>query len=406
MIFRLRTILAAAAVALIATLAAFAPARAEAPTAREVMQLNSDLQDPDKAFDAVARARTYLANNPDSAFRVFLQRGIIIGLITGRAPGRFVVAAADTMLRAFRNQPLQQVVLNGEVAQYLVNHGDLLPRALQMARAAAYGVPPDSKYDPFRGFAFATLGEAYVLNDKPDSALTVLKRALASAPDTTRVLRVIGAAYERQKKDDLAIDAYARSLGVYLSSDTSALGPLRALWLKKGQPLEKMDQRIETARAASRQAIALDARRYERPAPGWTLPDLDGKSFKLADHAGKVVVLDFWGTWCGPCRQELPVFQMMYQKYKDKGVVFYGVNWERAAPGADPRQGVRDYMAKNSLDFPVVTDYDRVAQTAYEIEAFPTVFLIDKSGKIRYRNVGVAQGIEHILADQIESLME
>ena len=63
-------------------------------------------------------------------------------------------------------------------------------------------------------------------------------------------------------------------------------------------------------------------------------------------------------------------------------------------------------MAKNSLSFPVVLDNDRVAQTAYNIEGFPTVFLIDKTGTIRYRNVGVAQGIERILTDQIESLLE
>ena len=171
--------------------------------------------------------------------------------------------------------------------------------------------------------------------------------------------------------------------------------------------LPHLDGWIEArrSRAAGRNAV-LDSHRWERPAPAWTLPDLDGKSHQLADFAGKVVVLDFWGTWCGPCRQELPIYQKMFERYRDKGVVFYGVNWERTMPGQDPKPAVRDYLTKNGLTFPVVLDHERTAQTAYDIEAFPTVFLIDKTGKIRFRNVGVEPNIEHVLADQIESLLD
>ena len=126
----------------------------------------------------------------------------------------------------------------------------------------------------------------------------------------------------------------------------------------------------------------------------------------MADFKGKVVVLDFWGTWCGPCREELPIFQRVYEQYRSRDVVFYGVNWERTGPGQDPKKLVRDYMAKFNYSFPVVLDHDRNAQVAYNIEAFPTVFLIDKTGQVRYRNVGLAPGIEQILTDQIESLLK
>ena len=384
------------------------PARAAgagAPTAREIMQLNADVQDSSKAYAAVQKARAILAVTPDSTLRVFLHRAIVTGLIVGNAPGKMVIAAADSALATFKTQPLQQVVINGEVAQYLVNHGDLAPRALTMARAAALGVPADPQYDPFRGFALGTLGEAYLLNGRPDSALIVLKRALPIAPDSQRVLRGLGAAYEKTKQDDLAIDSYVRSLGVYLAPDTTAMTAARALWLKRGRPLAKLEERVAAARTASRNAV-LDTHRYEKPAPAWTLPDLDGKNSSLADFAGKVVVIDFWGTWCGPCRQELPIVQQMYERYKDRGVVFYGINWERTMPGQDPKPAVRDYLTKNGLTFPVVLDSERAAQTAYDIEAFPTLFLIDKTGKIRFKNVGVLPGIEHVLADQIESLLD
>ncbi|MEO5617949.1 MAG: redoxin domain-containing protein [Candidatus Eisenbacteria bacterium] len=379
--------------------------RSGTPTSRELLQLNTDLNDPDKAFEAVKTARSYLASKPDSAFRVFLHRGIVTGLIVGKAPGHMVVGAADSAIKTFRREPLQQVVIYGQVAQYLVNHRDLPKRALQMARSAVLGIPNEERYLPFRGFVLGTLGDAYLLNNKPDSALLVLKTALAMAPDSQRVLRQLGDAYAHLKKDDLAINAYSRSLTVYLGADTSAAPPLKALWTRKHGSLKGFDASLAKFGAASRKTVALDARRHDRSAPGWTLPNLDGKSLSLADHKGKVVVLDFWGTWCGPCREELPIFQKVYERYRNRDVVFYGVNWERTGPGQDATKLVRDYMAKFNYTFPVVLDRERSAQVAYSIEAFPTVFLIDKAGNIRYRNVGLSPGIEQILTDQIESLL-
>jgi len=184
------------------------------------------------------------------------------------------------------------------------------------------------------------------------------------------------------------------------------MAPLRALWIKKNGSIAGLDAAVNASRTASRKSVALDSRRYERPAPDWTLPDLAGKSFRLADYKGKVVVLDFWGSWCGPCRQELPVFQQMYERYREKDVVFFGVNWEKGGNGQDLKQLVRDFMSNNKYSFPVVLDHERSAQMAYDIQGFPTVYLIDRTGKIRYQNVGVADGIEHILSDQIDSLLE
>jgi thiol-disulfide isomerase/thioredoxin len=379
--------------------------RAGPPTSRELLDLNSALNDPEKAFEAVKKARVYLASKPDSAFRVFLHRGIITGLIVGKAPGHMVVGAADSALKTFAKDPLQQVIIHGQVAQYLVNHRDLPKRALQMARLAVLGIPNDERYLPFRGFALGTLGDAYMLNDRPDSALMVLKSALAFAPDTQRVLRQLGDAYAVLKKDDLAINAYSRSLAVYLASDTTAAPPLKALWTKKHGSLAGFAKHLEPFAQASRKKVALDSRVHEMKAPDWTLPDLDDKQLRLADHKGKVVVLDFWGTWCGPCREELPIFQKVYEQYRSRDVVFYGVNWERTGPGQDPKKLVREYMAKYKYSFPVVLDRERNAQVAYGIEAFPTVFLIDKAGNVRYRNVGLSPGIEQILSDQIESLL-
>ena len=81
---------------------------------------------------------------------------------------------------------------------------------------------------------------------------------------------------------------------------------------------------------ASRQYVVFDSRKADMPAPAWELKDISGKTVKLADFKGKIVVMDFWGSWCPPCRAELPAFQKMYEKHGmgDK-VVFLGMNWER-----------------------------------------------------------------------------
>jgi len=397
--------------ALLLGFATFATAPAAAGNrmaANDLINLNNALQDPARAPEAVKTVRSFLANHPDSLYAVYMRRMLLAGLIVSKAPGAEVAGAADTALRTFTGPEnrQQRAILSGEVAQYLVNRKELPQKALAMARSSYREVPPDPDSDALRGYALATLGEALLFNNRPDTAVVVLKRALEFSPDSARVLSKLGGAYEHQGKNDLAIDMYVRSLGVYLNSDTTSMTPLRALWIKKNGSIAGLDAAVDSARAASRKVVALDSRRYERAAPDWTLPDLQGKNFRLADYKGKVVVLDFWGSWCGPCRQELPVFQQMYERYREKDVVFFGVNWEKGGNGQDLKQLVRDFMATNKYSFPVVLDHERNAQMAYDIQGFPTVYLIDRTGKIRYQNVGVAEGIEHILADQIDSLLE
>jgi peroxiredoxin len=96
----------------------------------------------------------------------------------------------------------------------------------------------------------------------------------------------------------------------------------------------------------------------------------------------------------------------VYERYRERGVVFLGMNWEQPGDPNDRIEKARTYVMKNNYTFPVVLDHDRVASESYSISGFPTVFVIDKAGMIRYRNVGVEPGIETILTDQIESLME
>jgi thiol-disulfide isomerase/thioredoxin len=370
----------------------------------DLLEINAMVQDTARAGKAVPRIRDFLANQPDSTYAVFMRQMLLTALVVSHAPGKAVAGLADTVLRDPQRDPLQPILINGEVAQYLVNRGELPAKALAMARTAYRDLPLDPRFDPVRGFALATLGEALSANNRPDTAVTVLQRALEFTADSQRVLSRLGAAYEKLKQDDRAINAYTRALGVFLGRDTSAATPLRALWMRKRGSLTGLEPSVSAARAASRKAVALDSRRAEGTAPDWTLPDLDGKTAKLADFKGKVLVIDFWGTWCGPCRQELPLVQKIYERYRER-VAFVGINWERDT-GPDMNNRVRSYMTSTGLTFPCVLDADRAAQIAYEVEGFPSLFVIDRSGKIRYKNVGVSDGVEQILSAQIDSLLE
>ena len=375
-------------------------------TGQQIQDYNAAAADSARANWAMGELRNFLADDPDSTHALFARRMIVRAMFTLGRPGREITALIDTTARFLPKDPQVVVFYYGQLAQDLMDRNMEPAKASEYAHRATAAVPAGQQYAPLRGMALGILGRAQLAAPKPDSAITTLKLAVASSPDSQRVLVYLGRAYEKAKKPDLAIDAYVRSLAVYIPKDTSAAAPLRELWRKKHGSLAGLDARLETARAGPRKAAAFDGRRMERAAPAWSSTYLDGKPVTSAEFKGKVVVLDFWGSWCGPCRVELPIFQAIYEKYRDKGVVFLGMNYERPVPGKDLKQLAQEFMDRHKYTFPVVVDHDQVASNAYGITGYPTVFLIDKGGTIRFKNVGVADGIEMILQDQIEALRD
>lgn len=118
------------------------------------------------------------------------------------------------------------------------------------------------------------------------------------------------------------------------------------------------------------------------PAVNFTLETLDGGSFTLADQAGKVVVLDFWATWCPPCIAGLPVVTGVTKEYADKGVVFAGLNVQ------EDRETVQKFMDKKKWDFRVAFDSDGSIGNAYGVSGIPQTVIIDKKGVVRHVHVG------------------
>ncbi len=129
-----------------------------------------------------------------------------------------------------------------------------------------------------------------------------------------------------------------------------------------------------------------------KTAPGFQLKDLNGQLASESQFRGKPVLLNFWASWCQPCRDEMPFLQQVYNLYKDKGLVFYEID-EGETPDA-----INKFFKDNALSMPVLIDSDKSVGQSYQITGVPETFLIDKNGIIRKWQIGAypdAQSIQN-----------
>ena len=133
-------------------------------------------------------------------------------------------------------------------------------------------------------------------------------------------------------------------------------------------------------------------------APDFALKDVNGKTVRLSDYRGKVVLLDFWATWCGPCQIEIPWFVDLERRNKDKGFAVLGVSMDD-----DGWESVKPFLSHLGVNYRVVIGDGETAQLYGGVDALPTTFLIDRGGKIAAVHVGLADrrdfedGVEQLL---------
>ena len=137
-------------------------------------------------------------------------------------------------------------------------------------------------------------------------------------------------------------------------------------------------------------------------APNFKLEDMDENEYDFSEYRGKVVLLNFWATWCPPCKREMPSMERVFQKYQSDDFTVIGVN--------QMEDGDRIFSFTGSLDtrptFDILLDNDSVVSQAYEVRGLPTTYLIDKQGKIRYRAVGGREFDHPEVEKIIEALMK
>lgn len=123
----------------------------------------------------------------------------------------------------------------------------------------------------------------------------------------------------------------------------------------------------------------------ETQAPDFTLPELAGKSRRLTDFTGQVVLINFWATWCPPCRAEMPAMERLYQELKDDGFTILAVNF------AETAEQVAPFVKEHRLTFPVLLDQEGRVSRLYRAFSLPTTYLLDRHGTLVGRAVGARE---------------
>jgi peroxiredoxin len=134
-------------------------------------------------------------------------------------------------------------------------------------------------------------------------------------------------------------------------------------------------------------------------APDFTLKSNTGKNIKLSEHRGEVVLLNFWASWCGPCRQEMPLLEQLHERYSSYGFTVMGVNVEEDSSKA--KKMLRDVP----VTFPVLFDTQNKASKSYKVSAMPSTVMIDRDGNMRYLHKGYKSGDEQEYAKWIKKLI-
>jgi thiol-disulfide isomerase/thioredoxin len=136
-----------------------------------------------------------------------------------------------------------------------------------------------------------------------------------------------------------------------------------------------------------------------KPAPDFALRSMKGPSLRLSEHLGEVVVINFWATWCGPCRQEMPLLDALYGKYQLAGLTLLSVNIDESVePAIEMAQTLK-------VSYPVLFDARKEVSRAYEVSAMPLTVLVDRAGVVRYVSEGYKPGYEKRYTEKLRELL-
>jgi len=151
---------------------------------------------------------------------------------------------------------------------------------------------------------------------------------------------------------------------------------------------------------AATAAVTSHAVAIQDEAPDFTLKSLEGSNLRLEEYRGQVVLINFWASWCGPCRQEMPLLDRLHHRYEDTGFAVLGINVEGEIK---PAQEIVD---KTNVTFPVLIDEDQKVSEMYNLEAMPSTVVVDRDGVVRYIHRGYKPGDEAKYVEVVKALIQ
>jgi peroxiredoxin len=147
-------------------------------------------------------------------------------------------------------------------------------------------------------------------------------------------------------------------------------------------------------------AVSAMASATDGPAPDFSLPDKSGTTLSLSAFSGQVVLLNFWASWCGPCREEMPLLDALQQRYESLGFTMLGINVEEDSSAADR------FLQSTPVSFPILYDRENSVSKLYDVIAMPSTVLIGRDGRVRYVHHGYEPGYENDYQNQIRELVK
>ena len=136
-----------------------------------------------------------------------------------------------------------------------------------------------------------------------------------------------------------------------------------------------------------------------KPAPDFALKSSTGENLRLSEFRGDVVMINFWATWCGPCRQEMPLLDELYSRYNRVGFNLLGVNID------DDSSRAMDMIRELGVNFPVLFDSRKEVSKMYDVDAMPVTVIVDRTGNVRFVHQGYKPGYEEKYLDQVRALL-